>query len=88
MPDSETTVGLEEAASFLRADRTTVMALIGSGQIHAAKIGRAWVILKSDLVSYLRSEVSKQTIARRACINSAPPSRQGRPRRAKPELKG
>lgn len=88
MADSETTVGLEEAAAFLRADRTTVMALIPSGELPAAKIGRPWVILKSDLVDYLRKESAKQTSERRVSVCAQIQNRVGRPRKALPEIKG
>ena len=45
----------EEAASYLRLDRTTVYRLIDSGEIPARRIGRQWRIPKAELDSMLET---------------------------------
>lgn len=58
------TFDANEAALFLKADVTTVRALIDDGKLPAAKIGRAYVMLESDLVEYLAERVREQTSER------------------------
>lgn len=60
------TYTLEEACSYLNAERTTVLDLIDVGEIPAAKIGRGWVFRLEDLDSYLVKKVREQTAERRA----------------------
>lgn len=64
---------VDEAAKFLATDVTTVRALIVDGKLPAAKIGRAWVMLESDLVEYLQACIREQTADRieRAVANSS-----------------
>lgn len=59
------TYDINEAADFLKVDRTTALSLAGTGELPGAKIGRAWVFLESDLVEYLRDKVRRQTNTRR-----------------------
>ena len=88
------TYDINEAADFLKVDRTTALSLAGAGELPGAKIGRAWVFMESDLVEYLRDKVRRQTDTRRedAAIrrNGAqdvevkPTSTRGRRRRVPP----
>lgn len=50
------TIGLTEAAKLLRCNRNTVREKAASGEIPGAKIGRAWVFVEVDLLSWLRSQ--------------------------------
>ncbi len=59
------TYDINEAAEFLKIDRSTALELVGAGDIPGAKIGRAWVFLEVDLVEYLRDKVRRQTDQRR-----------------------
>lgn len=59
------TYDINEAAEFLKVDRTTALERAASGELPGAKIGRAWVFLESDLVEYLRDKVRRQTTERR-----------------------
>ncbi|MTD34066.1 helix-turn-helix domain-containing protein [Paludibacterium denitrificans] len=45
-----------EAAGYLKVSPDTVYQLARTATVPAAKIGRAWVFLESDLVQYLRSK--------------------------------
>lgn len=59
------TYDINEAADFLKVDRSTALELAGRGEIPGAKVGRAWVFLEVDLVEYLRDTVRRQTDRRR-----------------------
>jgi excisionase family DNA binding protein len=50
------TLDLEEAATFLKCSDDTVRELAASGQLPAAKVGRAWVFVDVDLVEWLRTQ--------------------------------
>ncbi|OJA86150.1 helix-turn-helix domain-containing protein [Burkholderia ubonensis] len=96
------TFDINEAAAFLKVDRTTALSLAGSGQLPGAKIGRAWVFLESDVVAYLKREVERQSEERRRAAgileeisrqeallpppNIASRRKRGRPRKIFPEL--
>ena len=54
----EETFNLMRAAQFLQLHWQTLRKKAKSGEIPAAKLGRRWVFLKVDLVSYLRSHYS------------------------------
>lgn len=52
--NDESTMGVSQAAEFLHCCDDTVYQLARAKKLHGRKVGRAWVFLKSDLVSYLR----------------------------------
>lgn len=52
------TLDLQAASAFLLLHWQTLRAKAKAGEIPAAKLGRRWVFLKADLVSYLRSQYS------------------------------
>lgn len=58
------TYTIDDAAKFLATDPTTVRALIDDGKLPAAKIGRAWVMMETDLVDYLTARIREQTAER------------------------
>lgn len=86
------TLDIDECAAFLKVDRSTALKLAGNGTILGAKIGRAWVFLKDDLVDYLRSEARRQATERAAehqpqvktVLVAAPMARRNK--RAAPDL--
>ena len=49
------TLGIVEAAAFLRCHPDTLQRRAAAGIIPGAKVGRRWVFLATDLESYLRS---------------------------------
>jgi len=49
------TLELKEAARFLRCHPEELRRRAKAGAVPGAKVGRAWVFLKDDLVAYLRS---------------------------------
>jgi excisionase family DNA binding protein len=53
------TLGLQQAATFLRCHPEELRRRAKAGQIPGAKVGRAWVFLEDDLAAYLRSLYSR-----------------------------
>ena len=49
------TLGLNEAALFLRCHPEELRRRARAGVVPGAKVGRAWVFLEDDLAAYLRS---------------------------------
>jgi len=60
------TYDINEAADFLKVDRSTALDLASGGALPGAKVGRAWVFMEDELVAYLRDVTRKQTQVRRA----------------------
>ncbi|KLU28134.1 hypothetical protein EOS_01000 [Caballeronia mineralivorans PML1(12)] len=58
------TFDLIECADLLKVDRNTVMKLAGTGELPGAKIGRAWVCLEDDVLTFLRKKVHEQSLSR------------------------
>ena len=59
------TVNVPEAANLLKVHPKTVLELINTGAIPAAKIGRSFVMLERDVMNHIEEQVLKQTIKRR-----------------------
>ena len=59
------TLDIAEAAALLKVDTETVRQLAADGALYGAKIGRAWVFLREDLLEYLRQQTLDQTAKRR-----------------------
>jgi len=53
------TLDLEAAAKFLYASTDTIRELAASGELPAAKVGRAWVFVDVDLIEWLRTQYGK-----------------------------
>src|SRR5450631_3503773 len=49
------TLGLKDAAAFLKLHPEELRQRAKAGRIPGAKVGRAWVFVDDDLASYLRS---------------------------------
>jgi Helix-turn-helix domain len=60
------TYDINEAADFLKVDRTTALDLAVGGALPGAKVGRAWVFMEDELINYLRDVTRRQTQERRA----------------------
>jgi len=59
------TYDINEAADFLKIDRSTALDLASLGTLPGAKVGRAWVFMEDELIAYLRDVTRKQTQVRR-----------------------
>ncbi len=58
------TYNLQETANFLKVHAETVSRLAKTGQLPGAKIGRSWVFLEDDLITYLREQIQAQASER------------------------
>lgn len=70
---TEETLDIAEAALLLRAEDSTVMAYARSGELPGARIGKAWVFLREDVLSFLRQKIASETDERRR-KQSVPPA--------------
>ena len=50
------TLDINQAAEFLGAHKETIRRMVAYGLIPGVKIGRAWMFIESDLLSYMRSQ--------------------------------
>lgn len=66
------TLNAIQAAEMLFADTETVLELARKGILPGTKIGKCWVFLREDVLSYLRSRVEQDTTARRNEIAAGP----------------
>lgn len=58
------TLDVNQAAEMMKVHPKTVTDLIASGAIPAAKIGRSWVMLTSDVLNHIDNMISQQTAQR------------------------
>lgn len=79
------TLSVPEASDLLNVHPNTVFKLIDSGELPAAKIGRAYVMLYKDVMDYVERLVIRQTSERQT--GGPVPKRQYR-RRGSPQLAG
>jgi len=80
------TVGVSGAADLLQVHPKTVLDLINAGDIPAAKVGRAYVMMTRDVLDYIQGQIINQTADRLAArgrtTHSASPSLSRRSTRA------
>lgn len=62
---NDDTLNTTEAADLLKVHPKTVEDLIKQGLIPAAKVGRAWVMMRVHVLQYLESLIIQQTAERR-----------------------
>ena len=58
------TVNVVGAAEMMYAHPKTVFKLIGDGVLPAARIGKSFVLLRSDVLRHIENEIIKQTSIR------------------------
>ncbi len=79
------TLTREEVAAMLRIHPDTVSAIVVTGELPAASVGRKLIFDEQDVLEYLREQIRKQTKARKEIAElhkSAPVRRKcGRRRR-------
>ena len=61
MTHDDTTMSVKTASELLNIHPQTTIELIASGAIRAAKIGRAYVMLRSDVMRFVEDQVARQT---------------------------
>ncbi|WP_082642755.1 helix-turn-helix domain-containing protein [Legionella spiritensis] len=52
------TLNIQQAAEFLGAHKETVRRMAARKQIPGVKIGRSWIFIEHDLVTYIRNKYS------------------------------
>ncbi|WP_081311583.1 helix-turn-helix domain-containing protein [Ralstonia pickettii] len=75
------TVGIKGAAEILHIHPNTVVDLITNGQIPAAKVGRAWVMMTRDVLAYVERLIIAQTAERLVATGRPQPTSVSRRRR-------
>jgi excisionase family DNA binding protein len=58
------TVNAEQAAALMFAESETVLELARSGTLPGTKIGKSWVFLREDVLTFLRQRVREDTAER------------------------
>lgn len=67
------TVDIHGAADLLKVHYKTVLDMIGDGELPAAKVGKAYVLMTKDVSDYVEAQIVKQTAERmRRAIKPAP----------------
>ena len=80
------TVDIHQAADILKMHYKSVLELIAKGVIPAGQAGRAYVMMRSDVLTYVRNLILKQTAQR---MGGQPlPRRKRRAATALPQLVG
>ena len=62
---------IQTAAGLLKVHPKTVLDMISSCELPAAKVGRAYVILTSDVMGYIERAVVQQTAKRMRSVGRA-----------------
>jgi excisionase family DNA binding protein len=67
----------QEACDYLRISRPTYLKYLYGGRIRAAKLGKGWKVLKSELDRFLRGEngplfVNSDSVFKEKTVNVAP----------------
>lgn len=70
----KTTLNIDEAAAMMNIHAKTVLDLIGDGTLPAGKIGRAYILLTSDVMHHIERTIVQQTAERMG----GQPRRRGR----------
>ena len=58
------TVDLQGAAELMKVHPKTVADKIDAGELRAARVGRAWVMLTKDVLAVIEAEIVRQTAER------------------------
>jgi excisionase family DNA binding protein len=58
------TVDIYGAAELMKIHPKTVLDKIGSGELPAARVGRAYVLLTSDVLAHIQQAIARQTAER------------------------
>lgn len=63
--DADETLGVADVAMLLRAENETVLLYARRGELPGTKLGKSWVFLREDVISFLRSRIAADTEERR-----------------------
>lgn len=85
--EQDDTLGLEDAAKVLRLGLEAMKALVEEGTVPAVRLNQKHtVMLREDLIEFLRAEGRRQAAERKAAIGKRPAANSERPtpQRARP----
>lgn len=71
MNNSDETLGVEEVAALLRAEASTVMQFARRGDLPGTRLGKGWVFLREDVMTFLRQQIANDTEDRRRQASKA-----------------
>lgn len=77
------TVDIQGAADLMKIHPKSVQDKIAAGELPAAKVGRAYVLMTRDVLEYVEREIVKQTaqrLARRQAGGEVTSRRRSQPR--------
>lgn len=89
------TVDIDEAAALMNAQTDTVQQIARRGELPGAKIGKAWVFMRADVLAYVQKKIDGDTAERRRNVRSSitmcnvvvqPPRGRSKPRPVLPDL--
>lgn len=65
------TVNIHGAADLMKVHPKTVLDMIGTGELPAAKVGRAYVMLTRDVLQHIENQIIRQTAKRMRTTTSS-----------------
>lgn len=65
------TMDIHEVASLCRAEPETIAQYARAGVLPGTKMGKGWVFLHDDVITFLRQRIAEETQLRRAKTNGS-----------------
>lgn len=62
--NNDNTIDINAAGKLMNVHPKTVLDMIGRGDLPAGKVGRAYVLLKRDVMAYIENLIIRQTAER------------------------
>lgn len=63
--EDDSILDVPEVAILLRAEASTVMRFVRSGELPGTRIGKSWLFLRADVMAFLKSQIEQETATRR-----------------------
>jgi excisionase family DNA binding protein len=82
---TDDTCDIHQAGDILKVHPETVLDLIAKGDIPAGRIGRAYVMLRKDVIAYVSKRIATETAQR---MGGGPKAKKPRRKRVLPEFVG
>lgn len=73
---NDSTVDVQGASQLMRANPETVYKLINDGTLPAGRIGKAFIMLKKDVINHIESTIIRQTAERMGAPRRSPHTRR------------
>lgn len=62
---ADETLNVDQAATLLHAENETVMQFARRGELPGTRIGKSWVFIREDVLTFLRLRIAQDTLERR-----------------------